>query len=404
MLWTISWRNIWRNKKRSGILLIAITFGLWAGLLTTGIFNGMAAQMVRTAIDTRTAHIQIHAVGFVAHREITAVLPDGEAVLRQVRSTPGVTHAAGRSVVPGMGSSASSGTEVLLYGVDPQAEIMISGIPEKIVDGDYFGGTSRHPCVIGQKLAEKLGLHVGGKIIINGQAPDGTITGSAFRIAGLYKTVSSEFDRMAVFARAEDVDRDFVLNSAIHEIAVRVESMGEVGLLRDRLAAAYPQLEVDTWDKLEPEVGVMTAMSQQMSLIFMVTIMIALVFAITNTMLMGVLERVRELGVLISLGMRQRVVFAMIMIETVLLAALGGVLGLIAGSLSIAALGRTGIDLSIVAAGLESAGMDSMLFPELPFAEYPIVGLLVLVTAVLGAIYPGLKAVRLDPVEAIRTY
>jgi putative ABC transport system permease protein len=400
----MSWRNIWRNKKRSGILLVAITFGLWAGLLTTGIFNGMAAQMVRAAIDTRTAHIQIHTAGFVAHREITAVLPDGEALLRQVRSIQGVARVAARSVVPGMGSSASSGTDVLLYGIDPQAETGISDIHEKIVDGDYFGGTARHPCVIGQRLAEKLGLRVGSKLIINGQASDGTLTGSAFRIVGVFKTVSSEFDRVTVFARAEDVDRDFLLNGAIHEIAVRAGSLQEVGQLRDRLAAALPRVEVDTWDELEPEVGVMTAMSQQMSFILMIIIMIALVFAITNTMLMGVLERIRELGVLISLGMRRRTVFSMIMIETIMLSTLGGMLGIITGSASIAVLGRSGIDLSIVATGLEAAGMDSMLFPELPLAGYFVVGLLVLVTAVLGAIYPGLKAVRLDPVEAIRTY
>jgi len=165
-----------------------------------------------------------------------------------------------------------------------------------------------------------------------------------------------------------------------------------------------PHLEVETWDQLEPEVGVMTTMSRQMSRIFMVIIMIALIFAITNTMLMGVLERIRELGVLLSLGMRQRIVFAMILIETVLLSALGGVLGILTGGVSITALGRTGIDLSVVAAGLESAGMDSILYPELTYMEYPVVGLLVLITAILGALYPGLKATRLDPVEAIRTY
>jgi len=404
MIWTISWRNIWRNKKRSGILLAAVTFGLWAGLLTTGIFNGMALQMVRTAIDTRTAHIQIHTVGFVAHREITAVLPEGDDVLDRVRTTNGVAHVVGRSVVPGMGCSASSGTNVLLYGVVPDAEARLSTIPEKIIDGKYFGGTTRNACVIGQKLAEKLGLSVGNKIIINGQAPDGSITGSAFRIVGVYKTVSSEFDKTAVFARVQDVDRDFELNGAIHEIAVRTGGVDKVDQLRDVLSAAMPHLEVETWDQLEPEVGVMTTMSRQMSRIFMVIIMIALIFAITNTMLMGVLERIRELGVLLSLGMRQRIVFAMILIETVLLSALGGVLGILTGGVSITALGRTGIDLSVVAAGLESAGMDSILYPELTYMEYPVVGLLVLITAILGALYPGLKATRLDPVEAIRTY
>ena len=404
MIWTISWRNIWRNKKRSGVLLVAIASGLWAGLLTVGIFNGMAEQMVRTAITTRTAHVQIHAPGFVDHPDVASTIPDGKNVLALVRAADGVARAVGRSVVPGMGSSATSGTAIVLRGIGPEDEAGISTIHQRIVAGSYFRSGKRNECVIGQELAEKLGLGVGGKIIVNAQAPDGSITGGAFRIVGLYRTVDTQFDKTAVFARATDVDRTFVLGGAIHEIALMADDATEVPRLTERLAASVPNLDVQSWSELEPEVDMMTAMSRQMNSIFMVIIMLALVFGITNTMLMGVLERIRELGVLMSLGMRPRSVFSMIVVESIALSALGGAVGIATGAASIRLLSRAGINLSIVATGLESYGMDSRLYPTLSPAQYLTVAALVIVTAVVGSLYPGLKAARLEPMEALRTY
>ena len=256
----------------------------------------------------------------------------------------------------------------------------------------------------GPALAEKLGLSVGGKIIVNAQAPDGSITGGAFRIVGLYRTVATQFDKTVVFARAEDVDRIFGLGGAVHEIALLADDAAAVTALTQQLAGSFPDLDVRSWDELEPEVGMMTAMSQQMNGILMVIIMLALVFGITNTMLMGVLERIRELGVLMSLGMKPRSVFSMVVVETIALSALGGAIGIATGAASIQLLSRAGINLSIVATGLESFGMDSRLYPTLAPVQYAMVAALVIATAVVGAVYPGLKAARLEPLEALRTY
>jgi putative ABC transport system permease protein len=404
MIWTISWRNIWRNKKRSGVLLAAIASGLWAGLLTVGMFNGMTEQMVRTAINTRTSHVQLHAPGFVEHPDVVSTIPNGSAVLARVRAAEHVARASGRSVVPGMGSSATTGMAVVLRGIDVEAESGVTDVHKQMVEGAYFGSGTRNECVLGQKLAEKLSLGVGDKIIITAQAPDGSITGGAFRIVGLYRTVTTQFDQTMVFGHAADVDRTFDLNGAIHEIALMADDLKEVPTLTKQLAADFPSLDVRSWDQLEPEMGMMTSMSQQMNAVIMVIIMLALVFGITNTMLMGVLERIRELGVLMALGMKPRLVFSMIVVESIALSALGWAIGMTAGAVSIGLLSRTGINLSIVAAGLESFGMASRLYPSLAPAQYVMVAALVVATAMAGSLYPGVKAARLHPMEALRTY
>ena len=138
MLFAIAWRNIWRNKKRSAIIIIAIAFGLWAGLLTAGIMFGMTKQMVDTAIETRTSHIQIHQVGFRSHKEIEKYIPEVEVIIRKTRAIPDVKYAAERAVVTGMASSAVTGTGVQIYGIDPDVEKNMTQIHEKIVAGSYF--------------------------------------------------------------------------------------------------------------------------------------------------------------------------------------------------------------------------------------------------------------------------
>ena len=404
MILSIAWRNIWRNKKRSGVLICAIAFGLWAGLLSMGLMLGMVQQMIDSAIETRISHVQIHQTGFRSHKEIGLTIPAGEEVLTKVRNTPGVKFAAGRALIGGMASSPVTGAGVEVFGVNPEDETSITDLHEQVIEGTYFETKKRNPIIIGRKLAEKLEVDLGKKIVITAQSADGNIGAGAFRVVGIYKTVSSMFDETAIFARRSDIDRTFGLNGGLHEIAIIVEDAKTVNEIAAGIEADFPGSEVETWKELSPELGYMTESTGQMLYIFMVIILLALVFGITNTMLMGVLERVREIGVVMALGMKHSGIFAMIVIETICLAIIGLFIGLGLGAATMEILTRTGIDLSMVSAGLAAFGMSEMLYPFLPLIDYPKVAALVMITALVGAIYPGIRAIKLNPVEAIRTY
>jgi putative ABC transport system permease protein len=404
MIFLLSWRNVWRNRKRSVTLLVSIALGLWAGIITMAIFIGMMDQMVRSAIQSRISNIQVHQAGFLAHQEIGLFIPDGSRTLEDIRRKPGVMDAAGRSVVVGMASSAVTGAGVMLYGIIPEDEKNLTDIHDHLEEGSYFHKDVRNPCVIGGRLAEKFNLKLGQKIIITAQGMDGSIDGGAFMIVGLFRTVNSMFDKTAVFAMQPDVDRLFGLNGAIHEIAIKTKDLEAVPVVQAGLKRDFPALDVKSWKQIEPEIGMMTDMSRQMSYIFMVIILMAMIFGITNTMLMAVLERIHELGVLVALGMKHRIVFAMIMIEAVFLSIIGGVTGILMGYVSVAILARTGIDLSIVNQGLAAMGANSILYPRWQANDYLTVGVMVVVTAMTAAVYPGIRAARLNPADAIRTY
>jgi putative ABC transport system permease protein len=185
---------------------------------------------------------------------------------------------------------------------------------------------------------------------------------------------------------------------------LKTDGLDSVGPVQAKLESDFADLDVESWNQIEPEVGMMVDMSRQMSQIFMVIVLLAMIFGITNTMLMAVLERIHELGVLTALGMKHLAVFIMIMLEAVFLSLIGGVAGLAMGYISVKTLAKTGLDLSIVSQGLAAMGADSTIYPAWQAHDYLLIGVMVVITALVAAVYPGIRAARLNPVEAIRTY
>jgi len=404
MLLRIAWRNVWRSRRRSGVLVASIAFGIWAGLVEMAIMNGMAVQQVNAAVRTRLSHLQVHAPGFRGHEDVGLFVPAGDSVLAAVRGVPGVEAAAGRAVIEAMAASATTARGVRVLGVEPAAERRVTDIATRLVDGTWFGTPRRNPAVIGERLARRLGLRTGQKLVLTAQAGDGSVGAGAFRIVGLYRTASSDFDETTVFVRRDDLARTFALGTRLHEIAVRVRGMDEIAPVAAELRHRWPGLDVATWQALAPEIALTRDWTAEMNEIFLFVILVALIFGTTNTMLMGVLERTREFGVLIALGMRPERLFGMVLLETVLLSLVGGLAGAVLAATSVAALGRAGIDLSLFSSGLAALGMDRVVYPLLPGSDYPAVVALVALSAVVASLYPGWKAVRLDPVTAMRTY
>lgn len=404
MFAALAWRNVWRNGRRSAILIASIAFGIWAGLLEIALSNGMAVQQVNAAVRTRTSELQLHAPGFRGHEDVSLAIPGGDSVLARVRATPGVVTASGRAIVTAMITSATTARGVQVLGVDPTEERALTDVASRMVSGRYLEPERPGDIVMGDRLAHKLGARVGQRIVLTGQGGDGQIASGAFRVAGCFRTASSEFDEAVVFVPRPGLARAFAMGGRLHEIAVHVRRLEDVELIATRLHRELPALEVATWRTLSPEVAVTRDFDDEMNEMFLVILLTALVFGITNTMLMGVIERTRELGVLLALGMRPAAVFTMILLETVFVSLVGAGAGMVLAAATVAALGHSGIDLSVVASGLAVMGVDRVLYPMLPAAQYPWVAMLVVFTASVASLYPGWRAVRLDPVTAIRSY
>jgi len=412
MIPTIAWRNVWRSPVRSGVVIVAIVLGLALGIFMMAFSWGLSEERARHIIEAQTSHLQLHSPAYVQDPKMTKLLPDGGEILRTIRAREDVVAATARLEAGGMLTSTKGAFGVQIVGVQPESEAEVTLLDTRLVAGDYFADGKRNALLIGDALAEKAGLKEGEgdsasynlrkRLTLTFQTVNGQTTQARFRVAGVYRTQNSKYDETHVFARLNDLQSLAEVGQGIHEIAVLLPGQELAEPVADQLAGEFDQARVETWAELAPDLQMIAESFEVSMYIFIGIILLALAFGIVNTMLMAVLERTRELGMLMAVGMNRGKVFAMIMLETVFLVAVGGPLGLLAGFGLVELTHQTGIDMSRFAEGVSSLGMSTMVRPELTPEYYLQIALMVIITALVAAIYPSLRALKLRPVEAIR--
>lgn len=426
MLLNIAWRNVWRNPVRSGVVMVAIALGLWAGVAMMSFSWGIGESRTRDVIQTQTSHLQIHTEAYELGEEMQHFLPDGAALLNELNNHPNVTATSGRILASGMLESTKGNFGVQIRGVDPEAEEALTGLQSRLIGGKYFPDSRRPVALIGEALAEKLGVieeaepaeesvavpvaetpeertfNFRRNIVIRFQNADGEITSSKFKVGGVYQTQNVNLENSQVFVKSEDLQRLVGRPDGIQEIAVMLTDISLSDTMATEIETSHPGLEGKTWSKLAPELEFMAESFDASMRIFIAVILLALAFGIINTMLMSVMERTRELGMLMSIGMTRRKLFSMIMLETVFLTLVGAPVGLLAGWGFVSYFGKVGIDLSQFEQGLDSFGMSSTVFTEMPSGAYTEILVMVIITAILSAIWPARRALKLNPAEAVR--
>lgn len=402
MLLKVSWRNIWRNKKRSLIIIAAVTIGVSTGIFLMAFYNGMIEQRVRMAIQNEVSHIQLHHPEFRKDYDIKYYLSDGPAILKQVQSNQYTKQAAGRMIIQGMIASASGSSGITINGVMPAEENRLTELKNKLIDGNYFDSLKRNEILIGEKQLKKLKLKLRNKTILTFQDIDGNIASAAFRIAGIFKTVNTPYDENNVFVNIRDVDSLAGLQHQYNEVAVLLHSNNTLAAAESDFKRSFPAIEIKNWKDISPEIGLTVSVGDQMVLIFMGIILLALAFGIINTMLMAILERTREIGMLLALGMNRLKVFIMVLMETVLLVLAGCPGGILIAMTAIAITKQTGISFEKFTEVYSSFGYNNVIFPELTLRQFTISMMLVVFTAIVASLFPAWRALRLKPAEAMR--
>ena len=401
MILKIAWKNVWRSRGRSLVVIGAIVVGIWALLFGTGFMNGFMVSYMADIINHDVSNLQIHNPEFKNDYDINFYIPDGMKKAEEVRNWQGVRGATTRIIVNGMVASSRKAAGVQIRGVDVQNEAIVTRLDSLISEGAYFEGIKKNPIIIGEKIAEELKVKIRSKVVLTFNDGNGDITAGAFRVVGIVKSSSIKINGQYAFVRQEDLFKILANGNHIHEIAMVTDSQIDEESIVNKYNEKYPVDLAESWRKIAPELAFMQEMYSQMLYILLVIIMTALVFGIVNTMLMAVLERMRELGMLMAIGMTKLRVFLMVLVETIYLSIVGAPVGLFVGWITIRYYQNVGVDLTNYSEGLEAFGYSSILYPYLEVNAYIVVTIGVAVTAFIGAIYPAWKAVKLNPVEAL---
>jgi putative ABC transport system permease protein len=403
MIQLMAWRNIWRNPTRSWVVIIAIALGIWAAIFMGGFATGMINSYIDGAISTVIGHVQIHHPDFVEEKEAKYVLSEPEKMVQQLGSSDSIRAYSIRSVANGMIASSSATRGIQIQGVEPAAEAVVRGLDQKIIEGEYLEADKRNPILVSQRIADKLKLKKRSRLVLTFQDVEGEIVSAAFRVAGIFDTKNNLFDEAHVFVLKSDLNRLLGLGEdEAHEIALLLNDNQAVKEVLPYWKTRLPTALIEPYYEIAPDLRLYESQMSSVSMIYLVIILLALVFGIINTMLMTILERFRELGMLMAIGMNKLRVFLMIVLETVFLSFVGVPLGLLLGWGTISYFGKQGLNLSAFSESLQMYGMSDMTYFDLNPAVYWQVPMMVGFTALLASIYPALKAIRLKPVEAIR--
>jgi putative ABC transport system permease protein len=402
MITKIAWRNIWRNPTRSLVIMISVAIGLLAGAFIAAIYWGMGQERFRIAIENEIAHIQIHQPDFTKDFTQIPSMPKAKEMLTTIQQLDGVKAATMRTIAMGMLANATGSAGMQINGIVSEDEAAVSQLKSKVIEGEYFVSKKANGLLLGAKLAKKLKLKLRSKVVLTFQDKEDNLVSAAFWVEGIYQSYNTALDERNVYIHISDLETLLGLSDETHELAVLLQNDELTIPVKKTISQLYPNLKVQDWQEVSPDTALVLSTMGQASMVFVIIILLALAFGIINTMLMAILERTRELGVLMALGMNRMKLFSMILTETVILVLFGSPFGLLIAYGIIKYLSVNGIDLTAVAGNtMGDFGFGNVIYPDLPIDQYFQILILVVITAIISAIFPAIRALRLKPVEAI---
>lgn len=400
----IAWRNIFRQKRRTILTVLTMFGGFTFSAISIGWADGTYNRIIDMFTRNRLGHIQIHAKGYLDRPSLYKWIQGYEKIGERILQIKGVESWAPRLYSAGLASVADKSAGVRIIGIDPQRESVATRFDKKVVEGKSFSPNPSHEAILGKGVARTLGAKTGDEIVIVSQGADGSIANDLYSIVGIVESGDPVLDQSAFYLHLGDAQELLVLDGAIHEIAVVVAKLGQVSQLTQeiRLALNDPGLEVSPWQEFARSFYVAMQADKEGNWIMLFIVALIVAIGVLNTVLMTVLERTREYGVLRALGTRQMQVFRLVIYEVALMATIGLIIGF---GLSLALNHQLSIHGIAMPHAFRYGGMEfTHYYSEVNARSLYIPAITVLLSAMIVSVFPAIRAARIAPARALRTH
>jgi ABC-type lipoprotein release transport system permease subunit len=404
----IAWRNLWRNPRRTLIILTAIVIGISSMVVLSALSRGIMEGMVRNAINNLVGHVRIQDPGFRIDPSISRHLKDPDTIIAEIGSLiPADARVNRRIKVDGLLSTSREHIGITIVGIRPREEVGASFIGNPVYRGRMFEPDESNGLVVGEALLDRIDAKIGSKVVLMSQSETSENVSRAFRIKGTFKTELAQTEKSYVFVPLSILQKMLGVADGVTEITISTKQ-GQLAdhsaLLAENINARIQGREVraEDWRQMLPAMDAYLKMFNGFMLIWFVVVFVAMGFGLVNTMLMAVYERMREFGLQRALGMRSSLVVRLVMSETLLLLIIGAIIANALAFTLIYLMAQSGIDLSVFSQGTEMWGIERIIIPVVAAWDVYTANGVVLVLGLLVGLYPALKAARFTPVETMR--
>lgn len=399
----LAWRNIWRNRRRTGVTVAAMAFALFTMVTYSGMVDGYLVAMQRQVVEVEVGDIQVHHADYRKRPSLYSRVDGLDETLAQLDAKG--YRAAPRLIASGLAAAGDNSAGVSIRGLDVGRDQEVSSVYKHVTLGEWLDPAASHEVVLGAQLARQLNVSVGDEIVLLSQGADGSMANDLYNVRGLVQKVSAATDRGGIYMLQDDFRELFVLERGAHQIIVRLPDGLPLQVATQALRQLLPTSDVQNWRGLMPTLAQMLDGARVGIMMMFVIIYMAIAIVVFNATLMAVFERIREFGVLKAIGVSPWGVMKLMLAETTMQSLLAVCVGLALSFPTNHYLENTGLDLRGYG-DLSIAGVafDPHWRSEVSLDTYLIPVMILLGIIAVATIYPALRAALIRPVEAMRQH
>ena len=400
----LAWRNIWRHRRRTVIIVLAMALSLGMMMFYDGLMDGFNNAIAGNAVRVLGGNVQVHAAGYREKVDSNPLLPlkDDSAVIKAALAQPNVVAAARRIQTGGLITNREGSFTMSIIGIEPKAEAPVSLIAEHIVEGRYVEPTDEDSVLIGKGLADALSLKVGDRVTMVGSDIHKQNRQRTMTVIGIYDIGIPSMEKSTSYISLTEAQNLFGLRDQSTEVQITLKRVGTENAIVAALAPQFPGDEVESWAKNYPEISNAVGRKNIVMDIFSVIIVMIAGIGILNLLLMAIYERTREIGLLGAMGLKPRQIATTFILEGALIGVVGVIVGIVFGLACNLSLMQVGMDYSQFAGVTDYMALISgKVYPTLGIAKLPMRAIIIFVIAALAALIPALIASRREPSEAL---
>ena len=406
MLLKLAWLNIWRNKRRTIITATSVFFAVLLAILFRSLTDGIYDNMINNVVSYSSGYLQIHQRGYWDEQSIDNTFEEDEQLYQELLKNQNVTYLIPRLQTFALASYVNKTKGVLLLGIDPAKEKTVNNLHEKITDGQYLETINENAVVLGEGLASQLKLKVNDTLVLLGQGYHASSSAAKYRVKGLIKLGAIELNNNVVYIPLKQSQFMHGAENRLTSVSVMLDKTKNLEKLKQSLQNSInPDLyEVMTWKEMMPELDQFIEADSTAHYIIVGVLYFIISFGLFGTLLMMIFERKHELGILIAIGMKRRLLVIILLLESILISLIGCFAGIIAGVMVVKWFTIHPIHLTgEIKQVYEEYGIESIIYFSSQEKIFVVQTLIVLVLSILLAFYPGYKVMKLKPVEAINS-